>query len=251
MKTTSKHLQPLCLPSVFNVLELNKSQEILTASLVACHMLWPELKEERSRSMYMTLCLRKIHDVLLETEKEQAQTQFTYLVETYFGSWQKYTQNLASVHFPSQGKGSLSERAWQGHVAGTVFLHAFHNGVSLNDAAKAVSDTVYSPAHADAVEGLPKPSPDNIMKNYWPRFQNVAHFWAALRYFVMPEPTDSIIRLDKATPIPEADGGVRPGWRGVVNLAHDFLERSADVKRYKTHKPLLDQETAFRVIFTE
>jgi hypothetical protein len=72
-------------------------------------------------------------------KKEQAQTQFTYLVETYFGSWQKYTQNLASVHFPSQGKGSLSERAWQGSVAGTVFLHVFHNGVSLNDAAKAVS----------------------------------------------------------------------------------------------------------------
>ena len=75
MKTTSKHLQPLCLPSVFNVLELNKSQEILTASLVACHMLWPELKEERSRSMYMTLCLRNIHDVLLETEKAQAQKE--------------------------------------------------------------------------------------------------------------------------------------------------------------------------------
>jgi hypothetical protein len=172
-------------------------------------------------------------------------------VETYFGSWQKYTQNLASVHFPAQGKGSLSERAWQGHVAGTVFLHAFHNGVSLNDAAKAVSENVYSPVHAAAIDGLPKPSPENIMKNYWPRFQNVAHFWAAMRYFVMPEPTDSIIRLDKAAPIPEVDGDVRLGWRGVIDLAHDFLERSADVKRYKTHKPLLDQETAFRVIFTE
>lgn len=251
MKTAPKHLPPLRLPGVFNELELNESSEILAASLVACHMLWPEVKEERSRTMYMTLCMRKIHDVLLATDKEQAQTHFNYLVETYFGGWQKYSQNLASVHFPSQGKGSLSERAWQGHVAGTVFLYAFHNGASLNDAAKAISENVYNPVHADAVEGLPKPAPENIMKNYWPRFQNVAHFWAAMRYFVMPEPTDSIIRLDKAVLSPEINENIRPGWRGVVDMAHSFLELSADVKRYKTHKPLLDQETAFRVIFTE
>jgi hypothetical protein len=72
-----------------------------------------------------------------------------------------------------------------------------------------------------------------------------------MRSFVMPEPTDSIIRLDKAVPIPEMAGKIRPGWRGVVDTAHDFLEHSADVKRYKTHKPLLDQATAFRVVFTE
>jgi len=34
-----------------------------------------------------------------------------------------------------------------------------------------------------------------------------------------------------------------------MDMAHSFLELSADVKRDKTHKPLLDQETAFRVIF--
>jgi hypothetical protein len=44
---------------------------------------------------------------------------------------------------------------------------------------------------------------------------------------------------------------IRPGWRGIVDMAQGFLERSVDVKRYKTHKSLLDQETAFRMVFTE
>jgi len=251
MKTVPKHLPPLRMPGAFNTLEQSESLEILAASQLASRMLWPEVKEERSRSQYMTLGLRKIHDVLLATNTEQAHTIFTSLVETYFGGWQRYSQNLASAHFPAQGKGSISERAWQGYLTATLFLHAFRNAMSLNDAAKALSDELYNAVHAEALDGRLKPAPENIMKNYWPRFQNVVHFWAAMRYFVMPGPTDSIIRLDKAVPIPEMDGKVRPGWRGIVDMAHSFLERSADVQRYKTHKPLLDQETAFRVVFTE
>jgi hypothetical protein len=239
------------MPSAFKTREQGEALEILAATLIAGHMIWPEAKEARSRSLYLTLGLRKIHDVLLATNKEQAQATFTALVETYFGGWPEYSQNLASVQFPSQGKGSIVERAWQGSLTGMVFLHAFRNATSLNDAAAAVADELRDAVHADALDGMLKPAPENIMKNYWPRFQHVAHFWAAMRYFVMPEPTDSIIRLDKAVPIPEMAGKIRPGWRGVVDTAHDFLERSADVKRYKTHKPLLDQSTAFRVVFTE
>jgi len=160
-----------------------------------------------------------------------------------------YSQNLVSVNFPSQGKGSISERSWQGNVAGMLFLHVFYNAVSLSNAAKVVSEKLYDTAHSEALDGMLKPAPENIMKNYWPRFQHVAHFWAAMHFYVLPEPTDSIIRLDKAGPTPEMDGKILPGWRGVVDFAHDFLKRAADVKRYKTHKPLLDQETAFRVIF--
>lgn len=251
MKTAPKHVPPLHLPGLLNSFELDESSEILAASLIASHMLWPEVKEERSRTMYMTLCLRKIHDILLETNKEHAQAIFTPLVERYFGGWQQYSQNLALVHFPSQGKGSIAERAWQGSVAGMVLLHAIRTEVSLNDAAKAISDECRNSALGETLDGLLKPASENIMKNYWPRFQNVAHFWAAVRYFVLPEPTDSIIRLDKAVPSPEIDQRIPPGWRSVVEMAHCFLARSADVKRYKTHKPLLDQEAAFRVIFTE
>ena len=251
MKTAPKHLQPLRIPGVFNALEQSEPMEILAASQIASRMLWPEVTEDRSRSLYMTLGLRKIHDMLLETNKEQAHTLFTVLVETYFGGWPQYSMNLVSVNFPSHGKGSIAERAWQGYLTATLFLHAFRNEMSLNDASKALSDEFHNHAHVDDLDGLLKPVPENIMKNYLPRFQNVAHFWAAMRYFVMPEPTDSIIRLDKAVPIPEMDGKVRPGWRGVVDMAHSFLERSADVKRYKPHMPLLDQKMSFRVIFTE
>ena len=249
MKAASKHLPPLRLPAIFDAEPQSEPLEILAASLLSSRMHWPEAAEERSRSLYMTLCLRKIHDVLLVTNKEQAQTIFTSLVEKYFGGWQQYSQNLALVHFPSQGKGSLPERAWQGGVAGMLFLHAMRNAVSLNDAAKAISEELCKTANAEVFDGLPKPAPENIMKNYWPRFQDVAHFWAASRYFVLPEPTDSIIRIDKAIPSPEIDPRIRHGWRGVMDMAHSFLELSAEVKRYKTHKPLLNQETAFRVIF--
>jgi hypothetical protein len=249
MKATSKHLPPLHLPAVFDMLEQSEPLEILAASQIACRMLWPEVKEERSRSMYMTLCLRKIHDVLLATNTEQAHTTFNALVERYFGGWQQYSMNLASVHFPLQGKGSLPERSWQGDVAGQVFLYAMRDAVSLTVAAKAVSDESRNPAQVKDLYGLSKPAPENIMKNYWPRYQHVVHFWAASRYFVLPEPTDSIIRLDKAVPSAEIDPRIRHGWRGVMDMANSFLALSADVKRYKTHKPLLDQEKAFRVIF--
>lgn len=251
MKATPKHLPPLRIPAIFDTLEQSEPNEILTASRIASRMLWPEETEERSRSMYMTLCLRKIHDLLLETNPEQANTIFTRLVESSFGGWQQYSRNLALVHFPSQGKGSLSERAWQGGVAGMVLLYVMRDKVSLTAAAKAVSDGLHNPALVEDLYGLTQPAPENIMKNYWPRFQTVAHFWAASRYFVLPEPTDSIIRLDKAVPSEEIDPKIRQGWRGIMDMAHSFLEISADVKRYKTHKPLLDQEMAFRVVFTE
>ena len=251
MKTASKHLPPLRLPGVLQTESQSELLEILAASLLASHMLWPEAAEERSRSLYMTLALRKIHDVLLETQKEHAHTAFTVILEQYFGGWQQYSQNLVLVNFPSQGKGSISERSWQGNIAGMLFLYVMRNAVSLNAAAKAISEESYNVANAEAFDGLSKPAPENIMKNYWPRFQHIAHFWAALRYFVLPEPTDSIIRLDKAVPSPEIDPRIRHGWRGVMDMAHSFLELSANVKRYKTHKPLLDQEKAFRVIFTE
>jgi hypothetical protein len=251
MQKDSIQMPPLHIPSLLNTFAQSEPLEILVASQLASRMLWPEGQEERSRSLYMTLALRKMHDVLLETNTEQAHAIFTTLVETHFGGWPQYSRNLALAHFPSQGKGSLSERSWQGNVAGTLFLRAFHNTESLNDAAKALSKELHNAVHAEALVGLPKPVPENIMKNYWPRFQHIAHFWAAIRHFTLPEPTDSIIRLDKAIPIPEMDGQLRHGWRGVVDLSHSFLEQSATIKRYKTHKPLLDQKTAFRVIFTE
>jgi hypothetical protein len=251
MKTAPKHLPPLRIPAVFDALSQRESMEILTASKIASRMLWPEVAEERSRSLYMTLALRKIHDLLLETDKEQANTIFTELVESYFGDWQQYSQNLVLANFPSQGKGSIAERAWQGEVAAILFLYAVRNEVSLTAAAKAVSDEFRNPDFVKDLYGLNTPAPENIMKNYWPRFQSVAHFWAATRYFVMPEPTDSIVRLDKAVPSADIDPCIRHGWRGVMDMAHSFLERSVDVKRFKTHKPLLDQETAFRVLFTE
>jgi hypothetical protein len=251
MKAAPKHLPPLRLPGILESEPQSEPLEILTASQLASRMLWPEAVEERSRNLYMTLALRKIHDVLLETQKEQAHTIFTSLVEEYFGGWQQYSRNLVLVNFPSQGKGSLPERTWQGSVAGMLFLHAFRNAVSLSGAAKEISEVLYSAADAEAFDGLSKPAPENIMKNYWPRFQHVAHFWAAMRYFVMPEPTDSIIRLDIAIPSQDVDPRIRHGWRGIMDMAHSFLELSAEAKRYKTHKPLLDQETAFRVVFTE
>lgn len=251
MEKPPKHLPPLRLPAIFDKFEQSEPIEILTASKIASRMLWPEVSEERSRSLYMTLCLRKIHDLLLEADKEQANIIFTELVEALFGGWQQYSRNLALVNFPSQGKGSLPERSWQGSVAGMVLLYTMRNEVSLTAAAKAVSEEFRNPGLIKDLYGLSTPSPENIMKNYWPRFQTAAHFWATTRYFAMPEPTDSIIRLDKATPSAEIDPRIRRGWRGVMDMAHSFLELSAEVKRFKTHKPLLDQETAFRVIFTE
>ena len=251
MKAASKHLPPLRLPGFFDAGPQSEPLEILAASHLARRMLWPEVAEGRSRSLYMALALQKIHDVLLETQKEQAHTIFTSFVEEYFGGWQQYSRNLVLVNFPSQGKGSIPERVWQGGVAGMLFLHAFRNAVSLSGAAKEISEVLYNAPNAEDFDGLSKPAPENIMKNYWPRFQHVAHFWAAMRYFVMPEQTDSIVRLDKAIPSPDVDPRVRHGWRGVMDMAHSFLELSAEAKRYKTHKPLLDQAKAFRVIFTE
>ena len=94
MKAAATHLPPLRLPGIFDTAQQSEPMEILAASLLTSRMHWPEAAEERSRSLYMTLALRKIHDVLLETHKEQAHTIFTPLVEKYFGGWQQYSRNL-------------------------------------------------------------------------------------------------------------------------------------------------------------
>jgi hypothetical protein len=249
MNNAPKYVPPLRLPALYIFGLQSEPVEIIAASLITSSMLWPEAKEERQRTMYMTLCMRKVHDLLLEMDKEQGNVIFSRLVERYFGGWSHYSQNLVSVQLHSQGKGSLPERSWQGSVAGMLFMHALRANISLNEAAKDIAKEMLNPDRAEDLDGLLKPSADNIMKNYWPRFQHIAHFWAARRFFVLPEPTDSIIRLDKATVSPELDPRIPHGWRGIMYMAEALLDMSAEKKRYKTHKSLLDQEKAFRVIF--
>jgi hypothetical protein len=228
--------------------------EVIAGSLIASHMLWPD--DARNRSLYMALCLRKVHDLLLETGKEDQQNAlFTHIVKTYFGGWSQYSQNLAQVKFPSSGKGSMQEQAWQGELTGRIFLQALGcneagmKPMSVKQAAADVLKALRDPSIVKETHDLLKPSVDTFMKHYWSRFRSVAHFWASMRYFTMPEIEDSVIRLDKAKPLPELQGSLKTGWRGIVDFAHFYLEKAETVKRYKTHKSLLDRDQALRVCF--
>jgi len=225
--------------------------EIFASSLIVSHMLWPD--DARGRSLYMTLCLAKIHVLLLHTDKEpQAHMAFSSILKRYYGGWEQFYSNLALLYPRSSGKGSMEERAQQGTLVGKVFLHALSNSelgdktMSLSKAAEIVLDALHDP---NIGEDFPKPSKIVFMKRYWPRFKPVAHFWAATNYFLMPEIQDSIIRLDQAEPFPEWQGSIKYGWRGIVDFAEFYLKKAEDVKRYKTHKPLLDREQAIWVSF--
>ena len=198
--------------------------------------------------MYILLSLIEIQDTLSLVNKEEGIKAFTNFLDKHFGGWKSFLQSLTHVNFPSRGKGSIAERAWQGYVSGHMFLHALNNNVSLNESAKALSNELYT-LLPPVPEDLAKPTPENLIKNYWPRFQTVAHFWAAMQFFSLPETTDIVVRLDKAIPSPKLRGDFKPGWRGIADLAHSLLENSVDAKRYKTAKPLLNPETAFKIIF--
>lgn len=225
--------------------------EIFASSLIVSHMLWPD--DIRSRSLYMTLCLSKIHVLLLRSENEaQAHMAFSSILKRYYGGWQQFYNNLNILYSRLSGKGSILERAQQGILVGKVFLLALSNSesgdktMSLRKASGIVSKALHDPS---IDEDFPKPSQSVFMKRYWPRFRPVAHFWAATDYFVMPEIQDSIIRLDQAEPLPEWQGSIKPGWRGIVDFAEFYLKKAEAVKRYKTHKPLLDREQAMWVSF--
>lgn len=221
--------------------EISLIEERLMASYVSGCMLWPYVKHNKTRYFYYALCYREIFAVVEKTISGETYAALQYCwVKDLFGSFDAYTQILAgNPLFPSKGKGSLAERAWMGYIAGLVFKLALDEACSLNVAAKAVTDGIRVGRKGN--EDILSPSAENIIKNYWPEFLPVAHLWAAMQYFTLPEPADStVIRLDLATKHPQLEPKFSEGWRGILQVAQGLLNSAAEAPRKQTSRPLLD-----------
>ncbi len=210
--------------------------------------MWPDTADDKNRTLYMTLCLKTVHDKLIEERHQDGHQICAHLAEKWFGSWSRYTDNLYLAKFPEKGKGSLQERAQQGYLVGILFGHVLfaEKPMSLSEGIKE-----FLPAMDPQVfPELPSMSEESFLKNYWSRYKHVAHFWYALTCFTLPEPSCAMIRLDQAEPHPVYEG-YGHGWRGIAAVADAAREKALTAERYKTHKNLLDSEKSLRVVFSD
>ncbi len=221
--------------------------EILTASQIASYMLYP--KDIYGRKQYLALAFNKINDVLLKTHpSEVAMNIFYNMICTTFGCWQDYTKTLLQIDLTQFGKGSYPEKAWAGNIAGMVLKYAIQEKASITEACTYIATAILENSSASSFS---KPDAENIRKKYWSTYKDVAHFWAAMEHFTLPEPEDNIIRLDKARFVDDLPNENASGWRVLCDMADAFFVLAKEIKPLKAQKPLLDPESALQIVLED
>ena len=101
--------------------------------------------------------------------------------------WEKYGYCLRNSRFPTEGKGSISERITRGKFAGFLLNIALKSNLSLTKAAAGIEET-WNSNRLQLSELLGNDpltiSADNFMQNIWPEFKKSAHLWAAFQDFI-------------------------------------------------------------------
>lgn len=241
----------LALPFLQTYYENDRGGELdmLCASFIYSHMIFPRLGEAQHRLRYQALAFQATLEALETTTRDLKKYLeiMQVVIEDTFKTHAEYTNILTTARFPANGDGSLQSRAWQGMLAGEMFYAIINKNSTLLQAAEHVAAQLL--AHPpEERQGLATPSADNLMKNYWTPFQPVLHFWAAMLCFRLPAPQGTIVRIDKAVPMLPSDT-VRGGWRGIVDVAEVFFEEAGKIHRKQTHKKLIDPAKAFRLKF--
>lgn len=241
----------LALPFLQTYYESDRGGELdmLCASFIYSHMIFPRPGEAQHRLRYQALGVRATLEAL-ETKTRDLKKYLEIMqvvIEESFQSHANYTAILTTARFPEKGDGSLQSRAWQGILAGQMLYAMIREKVTLQKVAETLSAELLALPLSER-EGIATPTADNLMKNYWTPFQPVLHFWAAMQCFRLPEPQGTLVRIDEAVPAIPSDT-VREGWRGIVDVAEVFFEEASKIQRKQTHKKLIDPAKAFRLKF--
>ena len=241
----------LALPFLQTFYENDRGEDLdmLCASFIYSHMIFPRPGEAQHRLRYQALAFQATLEAL-ETKTGDLKKYLEIMqvvIEDSFKTHAEYTKILTTARFPANGDGSLQSRAWQGALAGQMLHAMIQEKVTLQKAAETLSAELLDLPPSER-EGIATPTADNLMKNYWTPFQPALHFWAAMLCFRLPERQGTIVRMDKAVPTLPSDS-VRGGWRGIVNVAEVFFEEAGKIHRKQTHKKLIDPAKAFRLKF--
>ena len=242
-----------------NIIRLNKCYdtkfqeehlEIFAYSQIAAYMIYP--CDENARKKYMALAFNKMNEVLLTTyPTKHAIDLFYNMVISYFGTWLNYTKNLIELNFIQQGKGSIPDKAWVASISGLILNYSINMNVNITQSCLHISNEIQKSTKNSEFDDIAKPDGETARKKYWSTYKNVSHFWAAMKYFEMPDANDSIIRLDIVRLNENVDPERSSGWRLIWDLAKVKLDATEQIKYEKARKPLLSSDTALRIVFED
>lgn len=236
------------LPISRSMLRLNNPGISRAISItLTSRMLFPKEKNDISRQHYQSLNV--LHSVSFLTNecgfsKEEAGSQLINLAEGVLGSWDRFVLSLVSKKMSEQGHGSVSALAEKALIAGLLFYVVFVERCSLHEAAS----MIYSGAESSGLLGQRSFQVDNIVNNIWAQWKPVAHLWAALSHFEMPNPTDSYIALDKVV-LKNKDLPVEEGLEGLIELAEYYYVTSVEegIGFKQSSQKLVDPKSAWNV----
>ncbi|NDV18755.1 hypothetical protein GO013_04895 [Pseudodesulfovibrio sp. JC047] len=213
-------------------------------------MLFPKEKDKHKLGHYKARCLLQSVPFLIDHggySKERAGSVLVPLVEESFGTWENFMFFLLSKRIPGEGKGSLQSFAHQGYIAGMIFLEVFVNRVGLKEAVEKIIDSAKEQKMLEEFGT----SAENLINNVWASWKPVAHLWAALTWYEMPEPDDSYIALDRIVPKQGSPSSLAEGLMGFLELAQYYYDYSVEhkIKFKQSSRVLVDSERAWNVVF--
>lgn len=218
---------------------------------IAAVMLYPRDSDKILRLHYIARCLVSSVPFLVgegRHPEEEVGNIFYSLVQCAFGCWELFEEALLMHKLPAKGRGSLEERSKMGYEAGALFRAAFYHESSLRAATSHLSEVLGN--SPELMQDIGYLSKENLLNNIWPQFKDVAHLWASLHVFELPEGGDKYIALDRATPRGEVRGMIPSGLAGIVGLANDYYDKSTtmQIRAKKAATPLINPKTAWRVV---
>lgn len=165
-----------------------------------------------------------------------------YAIEMFRG-WDNFLASLINVKLPEKGKGSPQSIAQHGYLTGIIFRRVLFEDESLSKA----SDFIINNADAIGMLSDVGYSKENIINNIWPAYKHVAHVWAAMLEFELPESVDKYIRLDLAK---SRSKGVPHGVSGILQLAKALYDKAVndDVTFKKTNKKLVEVDKSWKIV---
>lgn len=213
-------------------------------------MLFPKEKDRQNLGHYKARCLLQSVPFLITIggyTKERVGSVLVLLVEESFGTWESFMYFLLSKKIPDEGKGSLQSFSKKGYIAGYIFLEVFEHKVGIKEAAERIIDRARNEGFLEETGT----SVENLINNVWASWKPVAHLWAALTCYDMPEKEDSYIALDR---IVQKSGfhGVCGGLKCFLELAQYYYDYSVEnnITFKRSSRMLVDPKTAWRIVFT-
>lgn len=213
-------------------------------------MFFPGKEDLQNLGFYKAAHLLNTVDCMIDFcgySKEAAGGALILFVEQEFGSWKDFTSLLIANRMPRPGKcGAIDSLACRGHWAGEIFLKVYYDGVGVAEAVKLIKEEGFDKSYLGDIST----DVGSVTKNVWAKYKLVAHLWAALCHFEIPDSLDGYIHFDMAKP--KVSSGIEyGGLQGFIDVANHYYSNVVDggVQLKRSNEKLVDSEKAWEIVF--